>query len=107
MIVLKLKPNVLVKHVGNDAVQAPFDADFNLSAIFYDRVLVGASYRLEDAFSGILELQVTRNLRAGYAYDYTYSDLAPYVGGTHEVMIGYDFGDKIKAFKSPRFIQYF
>ena len=104
---VKLKPNIMVKHVGSDELGTPFDADFNMTAYFYDRVAIGASYRLADAVSGILELQITKSLRAGYAYDYTLSEIGNFNSGSHEIMIGYDFGEKLKAFTTPRFINYF
>lgn len=106
---VKMRPHIIAKYVYNPGkdITVPFDADFNLSLIYNDRFLVGASYRLQDAFSAILEMQVTRNLRMGYAYDYTLSELNNYHNGTHEIMIGYDFSQAIKAFATPRFIRYF
>lgn len=104
---VKMKPNVMVKYLRYKNVEIPFDADFNLSFIFYDRLSLGASYRLHDSFDALLELQVTRNLRMGYAYDYTLSELQASAAGSHEIMIGWDFGQKVKTFTTPRFIRYF
>lgn len=106
---LKLRPNAILKFINNPGkdIAAPFDADLNLSFLFHDRFLVGASYRLDDSFGGILEMQVTNMLRIGYAYDFTTSDLNRYHDGTHEIMIGYDISNSIKAYTTPRFIKYF
>ena len=106
---VKIKPNVMAKYVGlfTSRIDAPFDADFNVTFYFMDRFGIGASYRLEDSFDAILEMQITKNLRAGYSYDYTTSEIGGFEKGSHEIMIGYDFGEKIKSFTTPRFIKYF
>lgn len=97
---LKLKPTVLAKYVK----AAPFQAEFNLNALLYDAVWLGASYRTGDAIVAIGEYQVTSRLRIGYTYDFTTSIMNRHSAGTHEIMIGYDFrsGEKAKT-KTPRF----
>jgi hypothetical protein len=111
---LKLRPNVLAKYMTNPGkdIAAPMSADFNLSLIIYDRFTIGGSYRTNvvhnhDSFDAIAEAQLTENLRMGYAFDYTLSDLQNYNSGTHEIMISYEFGQRIKAFTTPRFVKYF
>lgn len=111
---LKVRPQVIGKYITNPGrnTGSPLSMDYNVSLIIMDRFLVGTSLRTNiiensDAFSVILESQVTRNLRIGYAYDYTLSELNPYNDGTHEVMIGYDFSEAMKAIATPRFIRYF
>ncbi len=103
-----VKPNVLLKFVNGENIKTPFDADFNLSFFVFNRLEIGGSYRLDDSFDALARFQITRNLSAGYAYDFTVSDLGNYDnGGTHEVMISYDFGPQIRTFTTPRFIKYF
>lgn len=104
-----LKPNVIMKAIYNPGVDvtAPFDADFNLSVVLGNRFLVGASYRLNDSFDFILEMQVTNQLRAGYAYDFTTGGLHKYVQGSHEIMLGLDLNKTFKTFSSPRFVTSF
>jgi len=98
---VKLKPSFLIKSVP---AVAPISADITLSFLFAERLWLGATYRTEDSVDGIIELQVSQNLRLGYSYDYTLSDLADYNSGSHEVMIGFDFGgqDKRKVV-TPRY----
>src|SRR5690606_32603056 len=67
----KLKPSVMVK----SAFEAPVSFDGNLNALFYDRFEIGASYRLDDSFSGLIGFQVNDNIRIGYAYDHVMSDI--------------------------------
>jgi len=105
---VKLKPNVLLKYVSGDNIQVPFDADFNLSIFLFDRFELGGSYRLDDSFDALARFQISKNLSAGYAYDFTVGDLSKYDnGGTHEVVISYQFGKPLQTFTTPRFIKYF
>ncbi len=93
------RPSVLVKYVMNAPVQFDINMNFLLSNIFW----VGASYRSGDAIVGIFEYQINRKLRIGYSYDYTISELKNHSSGSHEIMIGYDFGYDIIKMKTPRY----
>ena len=96
---VKFKPSILVKYVPS----APVEADLNAHFLFNNVLWIGATYRTGDAVIGLIEYQINKNLRVGYAYDYAVSIMNQYSRGTHEIMIGYDFlPDKIKV-KTPRF----
>lgn len=95
----KLKPSFLVKAV----MSAPIQIDLNFSILYRDMIWLAASFRSNDAISAIIEYQANQRFRVGYAYDFTYSNLKKYSAGTHELMIGYDFGKDLIAVKSPRF----
>lgn len=95
----KLKPSLLVKTVRG----APIEADVNLNLWIKDIVGVGASYRTGDAVSGLLEVQITNQLRLGYAYDHSISKLVKYNQGTHEVMLRFEFGWEKGKVLSPRY----
>lgn len=96
---LKMKPSVLVKYVAN----APVEADININFLFSNTFWLGASYRTGDAVVGIVEYQLTKQLRFGYAYDFTLTELRNHSSGSHEIMLGYDFGYDIQKVKSPRY----
>jgi type IX secretion system PorP/SprF family membrane protein len=97
--ILKLKPSFLLKYEPT----APVQVDLNLHLLFVDHYWLGASYRTGDAVSVMAEYQTNNRFRVGYAYDITTSRIRKYSAGTHEIMIGYDFGkDKIKI-KTPRY----
>lgn len=96
---VKFKPSILLKYVKN----APLEADLNFSAIFKDAFWVGASYRTQDAVAIILEYQTNSYFRIGYAYDITTSKLRNYQNGSHEIMIGVDFGKDLIKVKTPRY----
>lgn len=96
---IKIKPSVLVKYVKN----APVQADFNLATVYKDKIWVGVSYRTNDALAFILEYQSNEHFRVGYAYDMTTSKLRNYSNGSHEIMVGWDFGKDLVKVKSPRY----
>lgn len=95
----KMKPSVLLKYLPT----APLQADINLNVLYKDQFWIGASYRTGDAVSAIIEYQTNFRFRIGYSYDFTLSKIRRYSEGTHEIMIGYDFGKDIAKTKTPRF----
>lgn len=94
-----LRPSVLVKYVKN----APTEIDFNLNVLLGQLLWIGGSYRTGDAFVALIELQLGKQWRLGYSYDFTFSDVRDYSNGSHEIMIGYDFGYDIMKIKTPRY----
>lgn len=95
----KMKPSVLVKYVPT----APVQADININVLYKNQFWIGASYRTGDAISALIEYQTNFRFRIGYSYDFTLSNIKRYSNGTHEIMIGYDFGKDIVKTKTPRF----
>lgn len=95
----KLKPSALVKYLPS----APVQADINLNLLYKDAFWMGASYRTGDAVTLMIEYQTNMRFRVGYAYDFTTSDIRKYSAGTHEIMIGYDFGKDLVKIKTPRY----
>lgn len=95
----KLKPSTMVKSAFN----APLSFDVNLNALFYEKFEIGASYRLEDSFSGLIGFQATPYLRIGYAYDHVVSELDAVASASHEVILTFDLLFKQKALRSPRY----
>jgi type IX secretion system PorP/SprF family membrane protein len=95
----KLKPSVMVK----SAFDSPLSFDGNLNALFFDRFELGASYRLDDSFSGLVGFQVTDFLRIGYAYDHIISELKGVGSASHEVIVTFDIFFKPRIMHSPRF----
>ena len=108
---VKFKPSILYKY----AQQSPMDFDINLSLLFVDRFWVGVSWRSGgdyenrrgESIIGIVKFKPIQHLEIGYAYDHTLSELNPFNSGTHEIMIGVEFGGKGKQFVTPRYIRYF
>ncbi len=95
----KLKPHALLKY----AFDAPISYDLNANLFMYDLVEFGVGYRLDDSFSTMINFQVTKDLRIGYAYDAINSGLDIVTNSSHEVFINYDFNFSSKISRSPRY----
>jgi len=96
---LDIKPSTMVKFMPN----APAEADINCNLLYRERIWFGLGYRTGDAFIGMLEFQVNTQMRIGYAYDMTTSRLSDHTSGSHEVMLGIDFGRELVKIKTPRY----
>lgn len=96
---VKFKPSILLKYTQN----APAELDLNFSAVFRDMFWIGASFRTGDAVAAILEYQASQRFRIGYSYDITFSKLRHYSSGSHEIMLGIDFGRDLVKVKTPRY----
>ena len=95
----KLKPSFLVK----SAFDAPTSFDVNLNALFFEKLEIGASYRLDDSFSGLINFAITPSLRIGYAYDAVQSDIKRYAPSSHEFMLLFDLNFPKNVSRSPRY----
>ncbi|MEM9337530.1 MAG: type IX secretion system membrane protein PorP/SprF [Bacteroidota bacterium] len=96
---IKLKPSILVKAVQG----APMELDFNANVLFDEKLWVGVSYRSFDSVDLLLELQLNQQLRLGYAYDITTSDLGQVNSGSHEIMLNYRFVFSKNKVVTPRY----
>lgn len=98
---LKFKPASLVKAVQG----APVNIDVSANFLLNDRLALGASYRWNAAFSGLLGYQISDQLLIGLSYDREISALGSTVfnDGSFEVFIRYDFLSKYKKVLTPRF----
>lgn len=96
---VKFKPTILLKGVDG----APPGMDITANFMLYDKFWIGAMYRWNDAVGALVQYEINNKLKFGYAYDYVTSDLGRYTSGSHEVMLGYDFGKGYKGEVSPRY----
>lgn len=96
---VKLKPALLAKVIQG----APMQFDLSANALFSERFTVGASYRLNAAFSGLVGVQLTNQLFIGYSYDSEVTKLGNYNNGSHEIMLRFELFNKYKRLTSPRF----
>lgn len=95
----KFKPTFLVKAVQG----APVSFDLTANFLFFDKFWLGAMYRHTDAVGALAQYHLTNELSVGYSFDYPLSTLRNYSGGSHEVMIGFEFGNQLKGIRSPRY----
>jgi type IX secretion system PorP/SprF family membrane protein len=98
---IEFKPTTFVK-VTN---AAPAQADLTASFIFSNRLLTGFMIRSGDALGVLVGITITDQFHVGYSYDWSYGNKTfKYNGGSHELMLSYDFIFKDKArIRSPRY----
>jgi type IX secretion system PorP/SprF family membrane protein len=96
----RLKPSFSVKVVEG----APLSIDLTALTVYKERIFFGPTYRIGDALGIICDFQVTKQLTAGYSFDYSLNGLSGYNKGSHEIIVSYDLdGFLNKKVKSPRY----
>ncbi|TPD71875.1 PorP/SprF family type IX secretion system membrane protein [Flavobacterium microcysteis] len=96
---IKFKPFAMVK----SAFDAPVSFDVSTNFLFSEKFEIGATYRLDDSFGGMVNYAITPNLRIGYAYDRIISDLKVTTPASHEVILLFDLNFPKKVSRSPRY----
>ncbi len=116
---IKVKPSTMVRYTQG----APFGFDGNVNVWIKDRVSFGVSGRISqfqtlgqstpfDAGVFMAELQMTQQMKIGYAYDFTSNNLndrsksgiSRWLGiPTHEIMLRYELGFSKDKILTPRY----
>lgn len=84
------KPSFLIK----SAFEATTSYDVNANIELNNKVEFGLSYRLEDSFSGLVNFNITPNIKVGYAYDAVMSNIRNYAASSHEFLLLIDINSK-------------
>jgi type IX secretion system PorP/SprF family membrane protein len=96
----KLKPAFMAIFVTG----APVSVDLTANVLYNEKFELGLAYRFNDSASILMNVNVTPNLRIGYSYDYTISNLSQFNSGSHEIGLFYNLDLLGKGYdKSPRF----
>ncbi len=96
----KWKPALLTRFGSGQ----PVSLDLSTNFMFRERFTIGASYRLDAAFSGLAAFQISNTWLIGYAYDYDTIALGEFNSGSHELFIRLDFSRLTNGrIKTPRF----
>jgi type IX secretion system PorP/SprF family membrane protein len=95
----KIKPSTLLKMVEG----APLQLDINTTFWYNETVSLGFSYRTNDSFTTMVQIQFAKQFRIGYAYDYITSSMSRYTTGNNEVMIRYELLRKNNRILTPRY----
>lgn len=96
---LKFKPSFMLKSAFNVSPSLDLSANF----LYNEKVEIGATYRLQDSFGGMVNFAITPELRIGYAYDHIVSSLKVTTSSSHEFILLYDLFESKKVSRSPRF----
>lgn len=96
--------NIIVKtSILTRLALAAGNIDINSSILFKNKILFGISLRTTGALVFMTELNLTKNLRMGIAYDVDGSKVAQSTSGSFEVFVGYDVGLFKSKVVSPRY----
>lgn len=98
---LKFKPTILTKVVQG----APLQVDVSANFLFNEKFVVGAGYRWDAAFSGLVGFNISDEFMIGLAYDREITALGAtsFNDGSFEIILRYDFIKVLDNMKSPRF----
>ena len=98
---IKLKPTAFVKVTNG----APVEGDVTASFIFNDKFSIGGMFRTGDAVGILAGINITDQFTLGYSFDWSFTNTTMvYNGGSHEIMLRYDFIYKNEEkIRSPRY----
>lgn len=96
---VKFKPAVIAKVVSG----APLQLDATANFLLFDKLTLGAAYRWDAAFSGLVGFQLTDQVFIGYSYDADTKPLANYSSGSHEFLVRFELFNRHNRVVSPRF----
>lgn len=96
---LIFSPSCMVKVVAN----TPVSVDVNLSFLIQKRLWAGLSVRTYYGLVAYTQFYVTNKFKVGYAYDFGINKVGRAGGGSHELMLSYDFMVSKPPFASPRY----
>jgi type IX secretion system PorP/SprF family membrane protein len=96
----KVKPSLMFKNVTG----SPLQLDINSNFYWKDHYGIGLSFRTSKTVVILAEAKASKNFHLGYAFDMNANGLSGNAGGSHELMIRYDFqGGKNKVFTERDF----
>lgn len=99
---IKLNPSTMLKGTKG----TPMVLDLSAIFIFDEKFEIGLMHRTGDAFGALLGYNISDQIRLGYSYDWsTTNQSIRYNGGSHEVIIRYDFifRERGRRIVSPRY----
>jgi len=85
---LKFKPAFMLNYLQGSPVNMNLSTNFLIN----DVVTLGASYRVDNALSGLAGFQISSGMFVGYSYDYSTTSLAEYNQGSHEIILKFYLG---------------
>lgn len=95
---LTFSPSVMVRNIKSSV-----SGDLNLNFLIQKRLWLGAFLKTGYGAGMLLQVYATDKLRIGYAYDAAIGSKR-LMGSSHEIMLGFDFGNYKTKTVSPRFL---
>ncbi len=82
---LKIKPALMLRYSSS----VPFTTDISTTAFIDEMFELGVSYRFKESVGVIAALNLNKNFRVGYSYDFSTGSVIN-SNGSHEIMLLYD-----------------
>jgi type IX secretion system PorP/SprF family membrane protein len=95
----KLKPATQIRATAG----APISMDLSLAGVYRDKFWFGGLYRLDAAFGGFAQFQVSPQFKVGIASEFDTGEIRKYNTGSFELLLTYDFNFKKEGVRSPRY----
>lgn len=95
---LLFAPSFLFKFVNGQ-----IGTDINLNFLIHKKLWLGAFYKYGYGPGALMQYHITNIIRISYSYDTGLSD-ARRLGGSHEIMLGFDLAAKKAKVINPRFL---
>lgn len=96
---LKLKPNMLFKIVDGRAAELDLNTNLLIDGVLW----VGLSYRVSNALTTLVELQITDQFRLGLTYSATLGPISHAEIGSTEILLNYRFRFDMQGLVTPRY----
>jgi type IX secretion system PorP/SprF family membrane protein len=98
---LVFSPSLLSKNIGKDYKP---NIDLNFNFLIFNKLWLGASLRSSKNLILLTEYLITEKFKIGYAYDLGLGSFGRASGGSHEIMLGFDFSIFKSKMLSPRYL---
>jgi len=79
-------PSLMARMVAGSPVSLDLTGTFDI----YDKVELGATYRLSESISGIALFKLADWMQFGYSYEHATTDVSNYSSGTHEAILRFN-----------------
>jgi type IX secretion system PorP/SprF family membrane protein len=89
----KFFPSTLLTYSPGEKILYDINAHFS----FFDKFIVGASYRNGRSLAGLFQFKANDQLKIAYTYSHDFGELRTYSNGSHEIMLRYEFRYKVNA----------
>lgn len=98
---IMFKPATLIKVVSG----APLQVDLTANFLFYEKLTLGAAYRVSAALTGLVGFQLNDQMLIGFAYDRETTALGNsiYNDGSYELFLRFELFQRIDKVVTPRF----
>ncbi len=91
-------PVMMVKYVDGAPIQPDLGVLFLVNKTFW----IGPSLKWGDSVTLMLDYAITKQLKVGYAFDFTFTNIQGHAG-SHEFFLGFDVRKKKEGYNHPRF----